>query len=96
MEYDYIWADNDSDVHIMAKHYGLKSPQPIMCNSPVSGGSTTMFQSGSKYYLWSPMEGDIWEIMTSMGLVDIITQIDKLGLGSLKVAKVPTSFWGLK
>jgi hypothetical protein len=26
--------------------------------------------------------------------VDIITQIDKLGLISLKVAKVPTSFWG--
>jgi hypothetical protein len=56
----------------------------------------TMFQSGSKYYLWNPMEGGIWEIMTSMGLVDIITQIDKLGLRSLEVAKVPTSFWGLK
>ena len=27
--------------------------------------------------------------MTSMDLVDIITEIDKLGLRSLKVAKVP-------
>ena len=97
MEYDYIWADNDSDVHRMAKHYGLKSPQPIMCNNTrESNGCTTMFQSGSKYYLWNAIEGDIWEVVTSMDLVDIITQIDKLGLGSLKVAEVPTSFWGRK
>ena len=96
MEYDYIWADNDSDVHKMAKHYGLKSPQPIMCHTSESGGYMTMFQSGSKYYLWNPLGGGIGEIMTSMGLVDIITQMDKLGIGSLKVAEVPTSFWGLK
>jgi hypothetical protein len=96
MEYDYIWADKESDVHKMAKCYGLKSPQPIMCNTAESGGCLTMFQSGSKYYLWNPMVGGIWEIMTSMSLVDIITQIDKLGLGSLKVAQVPTSFWGSK
>jgi hypothetical protein len=50
----------------------------------------TMFQSGSKYYLWNPIEGGIWEIVMSVDLVDIITQIDKLGLISLKVAKVPT------
>src|SRR4051794_29006886 len=37
MEYDYVWADKDSDVQTMAKHYGLKSPQPIMCNTPESG-----------------------------------------------------------
>jgi len=96
MEYDYIWADKESDVHKMAKAYGLKSPQPIMCNTAESGGCMTMFQSGSKYYLWNPMQGGIWEIMTSMNLEDIITQINKLGLGSLKVAKVPTSFWGLE
>ena len=88
MEYDYIWADNDSDVHIMAKHYGLKSPQPIMCNTPESGGSEYMFQSGSKYYLWNPIEGTICEIVTSMDLVDIITEIDKPRMGSLKLAKV--------
>jgi hypothetical protein len=56
-----------------------------MCNTPESGGCMTMFQSGSKYYLWHPIEGEIWEIVTSMDLVDIITQIDKLGLRSLKV-----------
>jgi hypothetical protein len=96
MEYDSIWANNDSDVHVMAKAYGLKPPQPIMCSAPDSDNCMTMFQSGSKYYLWNPIEGGIWEIVTSMDLVDIITQIDKLGLISLKVAKVPTSFWGGK
>jgi hypothetical protein len=88
MEYDSIWANNNSDVHTMAKTYGLESPQPIMCNTRESGGCMTMFQSGSKYYLWNPIEGGIWEIVTSMDLVDIITQIDELGLISLKVAEV--------
>jgi hypothetical protein len=96
MEYDYMWADNESDVRIMAKCYGLKSPQLIMCNTPESGGCMTMFQSGNKYCLWNPMEGSIWEIVTSMNLADVVAQIDNLGLGSPKVAKVPTSFWGLK
>ncbi len=30
-----------------------------------------MFRSGSKYYLWNPIEGGIWEM-------DITTEIDKL------------------
>jgi hypothetical protein len=47
-----------------------------------------MFQSGSKCYLWNPIEGCICEIVTSMDLVDIITEIDKLRGGSLKLAKV--------
>ena len=72
----------------MAKNHGLKSPQPIMCSTRESGDCMYMFQSGSKYYLWNPIEGDIWEIVTSMDLVDIVTEIGKLGLGSLKIAKV--------
>jgi hypothetical protein len=55
-----------------------------------------MFQSGSKYYLWNPIEGAIWEIVMSMDLVDIITEIGKPGLGSLKIAPVrqmSTSGW---
>jgi hypothetical protein len=56
----------------------------------------SMFQSGSKYYLWNPIEGAIWEIVMSMDLVDIITEIGKPGLGSLKIAPVrqmSTSGW---
>ena len=61
-----------------------------MCSDPKSesGDSQYMFQSGSKYYLWNPIEGGIWEIVTSMDLVDIITEIDKPRMGSLKFANV--------
>jgi hypothetical protein len=92
MEYDYIWANNDSDVQKMAKDYSLKPPQPIMYNTRKSGNCMTMFQSGSKYYLWNPIEGDIWGIVTSMDLVDIVTQRAKRGLKSLTVAPLPTDF----
>jgi hypothetical protein len=38
-----------------------------------------MFQCGSIYYLWNLIEDDIWEIVTSMALVDIVTAIGKKG-----------------
>jgi hypothetical protein len=47
-----------------------------------------MFQSSSKYYLWNLIAGKIWEIVTSMDLVDIATEIGKMELGSLKIAEV--------
>ena len=72
---------------VVQKH-GLERPQPIMCSSPESGDCQYMFRSGSKYYLWNPIEGVIGEIVTSMDLVDIITEIDKPRMGSLKLAKV--------
>ena len=74
----------------MVKSHGLEPPQPIMCSDPKSesGASEFMFQSGSKYYLWNPIEGTIGEIVTSMDLVDIITEIDKPRMGSLKFANV--------
>ena len=46
------------------------------------------FQSSNKYYFWNPIEGTIGEIVTSMDLVDIITEIDKPRMGSLKFANV--------
>jgi hypothetical protein len=72
----------------VAKKHGLKPPQPIMCSSPESGDCLYMFQSGSKHYLWNPIEGGICEIVTSMDLIDIVTEIDKPRLGSLKLTKV--------
>jgi hypothetical protein len=88
MGYDYLWADEDSTGQRIARKHGLKSAQPIMCSAPDSDNCMIMFQSGSKYYLWNPIEGGIWEIITSMDLVDIVTEIGKLGLKSLKIAKV--------
>jgi hypothetical protein len=72
----------------MAKTHGLKPPQPIMRTTRQSGASYYMFQSGSKYYLWNLIADEIWEIVTSMGLVDIVTEIGKPRYGSLEIAKV--------
>jgi hypothetical protein len=47
-----------------------------------------MFQSGSKYYLWNLMTDNIWEIVTSMELQDIITEVGKPRQGSLEMKKV--------
>ena len=66
----------------MAKTRGLKPPQPIMSSYP--DNHMYIFQSGSKYYVWSVIEGNVSEIMTSMDLVGIVTKIAKLGLASLK------------
>jgi hypothetical protein len=70
----------------MAKTHGLKSPQPIMSSSP--DHHMYIFQSGSKYYVWNAMADTVSEIMTSMDLVDIVTKITKLGLGSLKTKRI--------
>jgi hypothetical protein len=61
-----------------------------MCNSPhsESGGCLYMFRSSNKYYFWNPIEGTIGEIVTSMDLVDIIKEIGKPRMGSLKFAEV--------
>jgi hypothetical protein len=62
----------------MVNNHGLKLPQPIMCNTRESGDCLYMFQSGNKYYIWNPIEGAVWEILTSMDLVGIVTEISKL------------------
>ena len=72
----------------MAEDHGLKSPQPIMCSSRESDNHMYIFQSGSKYYIWNPMAGTVWEIMTSMDLVGIVAEITKLGIRSLKIKRI--------
>ena len=89
MAYHYFWGNNDSDGQVMAKAHGLESPQPIICSSRESDNCMYMFQSGSKCYLWNLNMDDIWEIVTAMNAVDIVTKIAKQGLKSLKLAEVP-------
>jgi hypothetical protein len=74
----------------VVKSHGLEPPQPIMCHSPdsKSGGCLYMFQSSNKYYFWNPIESTIGEIVTSMDLVNIVTEIGKPRMGSLKFAEV--------
>jgi hypothetical protein len=87
MGWDYLWANKDSTGQRIARKHGLKSAQGIMSTDPDSDNCMYMFQSGSKYYLWNPIEGGIWEIMTS-DLAEIVTTINKLGLKWLEIAKV--------
>jgi hypothetical protein len=72
----------------MAKARGLESPQPIMRSTRQSGDCHYMFQSGSKYYLWNLIADQIWEIVTSMDLVDIVREIGKPRYGSLEIKRV--------
>ena len=72
----------------MAKAHGLESPQPIMRSIRQSGDCYYMFQSSSKYYLWNLIADQIWEIVTSMDLVDIVREIGKPRYGSLKTKRV--------
>jgi hypothetical protein len=59
-----------------------------MCTTKDSGNCLYMFQSGGKYYLWVQIATEILEIVTSLDLADIITEMGKKGLGTLKTAKV--------
>ena len=84
----YDWANKDSYGQRIVRKHGLKRAQPIMRSTRESGECLHMFQSGGKYYIWNPIEGGIWEIATSMDLVDIVTEIDKPRPGSLKLVEV--------
>ena len=76
----------------MAKDYSLKPLQPIMRNTRNSGNCMTCFSLAASTTSRNPIEGDIWQIVTSMDLVDIVTQIARRGLKSLTVAPLPTDF----
>jgi hypothetical protein len=57
-----------------------------MCSSP--DNHMFIFQFGNKYYVWNAMADTVWEIMTSMDLVDIVTKITKLGVISLRIKRI--------
>ena len=59
-----------------------------MCTTRDFGAYIYMFQSSSKYYFWQMDTYMILEIVTSMDLMDIITEMGKKGLGSLKTVEL--------
>ena len=59
-----------------------------MSTTRESGECLHMFLSGGKYYIWNPIMGSICEIVTSMALVDIVMEMDKPRLGSLKTMEL--------
>ena len=85
LSYDYYWASKHCDGQLMAKWKSLTDPQPIMCSTGESGGCLYMFQSGTKYYIWNEVEGDVWKIVSPAKLEDILDEISQLGVGRLDV-----------
>ena len=94
MGYDCYWANRDCDGQRIVRNHGLKWARPIMRSTPQSGDFLHMFQSGSKYYLWNPVEGGIFEIVTSMDLEGIVAEIDKPRLGSLELVEIDQVYSG--
>jgi hypothetical protein len=94
MRNDLYWANKDCDGQSTVRSYGLKWARPIMRSTRQSGNFLHMFQSGSKYYLWNPVEGGIFEIATSMDLEGIVAEIDKPRLGSLKLVEIDQVYSG--
>ena len=88
-----MWANSHGSLHRMIRAYELGTPKPIMSCDSESGDIGTLFQAGTKYYMWKPDMLEIWEIITSMSLEDLITKIDKHGRQSLKHVRVPDWYW---
>jgi hypothetical protein len=97
MRYDPFWSHYNGVGQNTARNHGLAWAEPIMCNDPDNGECEYLFRSGSKYYLWNPIEGSVCEIVTSTGLVDIVKELGGPNRASLKLAEVhqkclPTDF----
>ena len=91
MNADYYWANKDSDGQMMAKDYGLISPQLIMCTTAESGDCLYMFQCGdNEHYLWNQIELEIWKIDEPKSLGEIFAKMHEWNVGSLKMTSVPS------
>ena len=89
MNTDFWWDDASSDGQAVARAHGLMSSKPTMCTTSSSGNGLYMFKSGGKYYIWNMIEGNVWEIVKPNNLTGIATKIEKGGLRSLMLHKVP-------
>lgn len=87
LDYQYYWSNCDSSGQAMARDYGLKSPQPIMCSATLSNNHLYMFQSGTKYYIWNLTEGAVMEIVEPTSLRDITSTMAK-GLARLDMRRL--------
>ena len=59
-----------------------------MCSASETGEGLYMFQSGSKFYIWNEMDGDVSEITISQNLNKILEIIGKKGLRALELRQV--------
>ncbi|KAM0805188.1 hypothetical protein BDR22DRAFT_817169 [Usnea florida] len=80
---DYYWAKYDSAGRLEAKSLNLTSPKPITRTTPQSGDRLYMIQSGSTYYIWNKIEGDVWQITGPTDLREIFSTMTNNGMAKL-------------
>jgi hypothetical protein len=68
----------------MGRAFGLKNPQPLMCQTPESGEHGCFFESEGKYYFWQGLECAIFEVVKPKGLHEILTMMKQKGEKGLK------------
>lgn len=87
---DYEWGA-DGVAAGLAQSLGLASPTPRFSKMLNTGGLVRLFQSGGKFYLWNPVENDVWLVTQPAALSGIANAIDKGGLAALAVQRVQGS-----
>ena len=85
---NYYWATDDSAGRMEAKILNLTSPKPITRTTPQSGDRLYMFQSGSSYYIWNEIEGDVWQITSPTDLKEIFSTMTNKGMAKLVIKLV--------
>lgn len=80
--YDHEWATDDSDGQLLCADYHLGKGRPVMWDR---GACTLMFEAGGKFFLWSRIDQEVYEIVSPADLDGIILDIKRRGRKALKL-----------
>ena len=75
----------------MAERYGLRSPRAIMRAD--DGSCLLIFQSDNKFYIWNPIEDQVWEFQKLTSLGELVAGMTRLGLDLLPAKEVFPLGW---
>lgn len=87
LDYDF-WAADDGEGQLRSRKAGLQRAVPIMITTPESGGYTTMFQAGGKFYFWNMVDCGLWEANASQDLETVIEIMVTKGDRGLKLKEI--------
>ena len=74
------------DARQMTERYGLRSPRAIMRED--DGSCLLIFQSDNKFYIWNPIEDQVWEFQKLTCLGELVAGMTRLGLDLLPAEEV--------
>jgi hypothetical protein len=75
------WAADDSDGQELCAEYKLERGYPVMY---CPGGWVLMFTAGGQLYLWTLLDGSVYEIVSSTDLDTITDIMEVKGAKALK------------